>query len=164
MKDIHEVKDNQPLSFNHVRCRGVAARAGSVHLIYRKLGRKGGARTRPQHHHPVPQGGPFSKKFPPPEVHLKSTNNAHNRWHSPHNTLPAWVEQVHIHTINNLSHIESLSSSALQYTWVLHLMNWAGLEGLCQASGGGRDKRSKVTPREGARTLQGPLAMHSSRT
>ena len=68
MKDIHEVKDNQPLSFNHVRCRGVAARAGSVHLIYsmdRKLGRKGGARTHPQQHHPVPQGGLFSKKFPP---------------------------------------------------------------------------------------------------
>ena len=41
MKDIHGVKGNQPLSFNHVRCRGVAARAGSVHLIYsmdRKLG------------------------------------------------------------------------------------------------------------------------------
>ena len=66
MKDIHEVKDNQPLTFSHVRCRGVAARAGSVHLIYsmdRKLGSKGGARIHRQQHHPVPQGGPFSNKF-----------------------------------------------------------------------------------------------------
>ena len=66
MKDIHEVKDNQSLSFNHVRCRGVAARAGSVHLICSmnwKLGCKGGARTHPQQHHPVAQGGLFSKKF-----------------------------------------------------------------------------------------------------
>ena len=82
MKDIHEVKDNQPLSFNHVHCRGVAARAGSVHLIYsidRKLGQKGGDRTHPQQHHPVPQGGPFSKKFDrPPEAHRKSTNNANS--------------------------------------------------------------------------------------
>ena len=62
MKDIHEVKDNLPLSFNHVRCSDVADRAGSVHLIYsmdRKLGRKGGTKTHPQQHHPVPQGGPF---------------------------------------------------------------------------------------------------------
>ena len=51
MKDIHEVKDTQPLLFNHVRCRGVAARAGSMHLIYSmdwKLGWKGGAKTHPQ--------------------------------------------------------------------------------------------------------------------
>ena len=33
MKDIHEVKDNQPLSFNHVHCRGVAARAESVNTL-----------------------------------------------------------------------------------------------------------------------------------
>ena len=33
MKDIHEVKETQPLSFNHVRCRGMAARAGSVYLL-----------------------------------------------------------------------------------------------------------------------------------
>ena len=68
LKDIHEVNDNQLLSLSHVRCRGVAARAGSVHLIYsvdQKLGQKGRARTRPQQHHPVPQGGPFSKKFRP---------------------------------------------------------------------------------------------------
>ena len=45
MKDIHEVKDTQPLSFNHVRCRSVAARAGSVHLIY-SMDRKWGGHTR----------------------------------------------------------------------------------------------------------------------
>ena len=66
VNDIHEVKDTQLLSFNHVCCRGMAARAGSVHFINsmdRKLGRKVGARTHPQQYHPVPQGGPFSKKF-----------------------------------------------------------------------------------------------------
>ena len=66
MKDIHEVKDTQPLSFNHFHCRGEAARARSVHLIYlmdQKLGREGGARTQPQQYHPVPQGRPFSKEF-----------------------------------------------------------------------------------------------------
>ena len=39
------VKDNQPLSFSHICCRGVAARAGSVYLIYsmdQKLGQKEG--------------------------------------------------------------------------------------------------------------------------
>ena len=52
MKDINEVKDTQPLSFNLVRCSGVAARAGSVHF------------NGQQHHQdPVPQGSPFSKKF-----------------------------------------------------------------------------------------------------
>ena len=45
--------------------RGVAARAGSVHLISsmdRKPSRKGGARPRPKQPHPVPQGPPFSIK------------------------------------------------------------------------------------------------------
>ena len=39
-KDIHKVKDNQPLSFNHVRYR---AKARSVYLIDLKLWRKEGA-------------------------------------------------------------------------------------------------------------------------
>ena len=34
IKNVHEAKDNKPLSFNHVRCMGVAARAGCIHLIY----------------------------------------------------------------------------------------------------------------------------------
>ena len=63
MKDIHEVKDTQPLSFNHVHCRGVAARTGSVHLIYSMDRKLGVARTHPQQHHHVSQEGPFSKKF-----------------------------------------------------------------------------------------------------
>ena len=120
MKDIDEVKVTQPSSFNHVRCRGVAARARSVHFIYsmdQKLGRKGEARTHPQQHHPVPQGGSFSKKF----AHRKSTNNGsgqHQKAHSttppphPHSQLPAWVEQIHFCTVNNLSHTDSLSSTS----------------------------------------------------
>ena len=108
MKDIHEVKDTQPLSFNHGRCRGVAARAGSVHLIYsmdRKLGWKGGART--------PTTAPSCSSRMPilQEIltdHRKSTNNAistaqpgqHQKAHNdvppqPRNPLPAWVEQIH---------------------------------------------------------------------
>ena len=88
---IHEVKDNQPLSFNHIRCRGVAARAGSVHLIYSKLGWKGEARTRPQQHHPV---RPILQEIS--TNHQKSANNANNTHvddippHPHHNPLSAW--------------------------------------------------------------------------
>ena len=57
MKDIHEVQAIQPHPFNHVRCRGVAAKARSVYLsIDKKLGHKGGTRTHQQQHHPVSQG------------------------------------------------------------------------------------------------------------
>ena len=42
--------------------RGVAAIAGRVHLMDRKSSQKGGARPCPKHHHPVPQGSPFSIK------------------------------------------------------------------------------------------------------
>ena len=44
---------------------GVAAKAGSVYLIYSmdwKLGQKGGARTYQQRHHPVAQGCPSSQR------------------------------------------------------------------------------------------------------
>ena len=34
IKDMHEVQDIQPRPLNHVCCRGVEARAGSVHLMY----------------------------------------------------------------------------------------------------------------------------------
>ena len=40
------MQDIQPRLFNHVRCKGVAARAGSVHFMYSN-DRKGGARTHP---------------------------------------------------------------------------------------------------------------------
>ena len=40
--------------------RGVAARARSVRF---DSSQKGGARTHPQQHHPVPQGHPFSMKI-----------------------------------------------------------------------------------------------------
>ena len=45
---------------------------------------------------------------------------------------------LHLHTINNLSHTDSLSSSqtvpAIPPT---SLTDWTGLEGLCEANGGG---------------------------
>ena len=47
--------------FNCPGLRDVAARTESVHLIS-SMDRKGGARTRPKQHHPVPQGPPFSIK------------------------------------------------------------------------------------------------------
>ena len=46
--------------FNCVCCRGMAAKARSVHLVYSmdlKLGWEGGGRRHPQH---VAQGHPFS--------------------------------------------------------------------------------------------------------
>ena len=49
-----------------VHCRGVAARVGNVHLVH-WVGSE-------HMHHPVPQGGPFSKKFWP-TTGWKSTKN-----------------------------------------------------------------------------------------
>ena len=120
---IHEVKDNQPLAFSHVCCRGVAARAGSVHLIYSEVGLEG------EHaHNSTILFRPFYFDRPP---------EAHNVDDIPpqrHNPLPARVEQVYPHTINNLSHTDSLSSNQ-------HL---GPPPGLYQANGG---ERSKVTQR-----------------
>ena len=63
MKNIHEVKDHQPLSFSHVHCRGVAARAGSVDLIYSMDRKLGWGQNTPT---TAPScWGPFSKKFQP---------------------------------------------------------------------------------------------------
>ena len=108
IKDIQEVKDNQQLSDHDVRCRGAAARAGSVHLIIcTQMTRSwagGRDRTHPQQHHPAPHRGQFSKKFwpttSPPEVHKQHQwySNAWttpkgtqwHQWHSPpqpHNPL-----------------------------------------------------------------------------
>ena len=56
IKVISEVHVVWPRPFNCPGLRGVAARAGSVHLISsmdRKPNRKGGARPRPKQHHPV---------------------------------------------------------------------------------------------------------------
>ena len=50
MNDMHEVKGTKPHPFHHVGCRDVAARAGSVYLMYsmdRKLDRKGGGQDTP---------------------------------------------------------------------------------------------------------------------
>ena len=139
MKDIHEVKDNQPLSF---RCRGVAR---SVHLIYLM----GGARTRPQQHHPVPILQKISTD------HRKSANNAYSTaqpkgtqghwWHSTKPTSSVGGASPPPHDQQPFTHWKPLlqPDCAHNYTWVLHLINWGG-------QWRGRDKRSKVTLREGA--------------
>ena len=57
------VQDIQSRPFNHVCCRGVAARAESVYLMYSnewKLDWKG---THPNQNHPVLHGSPFSMKI-----------------------------------------------------------------------------------------------------
>ena len=90
MKDIHEVKDTQPCSFKHVRCRGVAAKAGSAYLIY-SMNEKLGQNT--------PTTVPILDAHSPINLtdyqkpHLKSTNNATSttqpegtqwrQWHTP---------------------------------------------------------------------------------
>ena len=159
MKDIHEIKNNQPLSFNHVRCRGLAA---SVHLVYSmdwKLGWKG---ARPQQHHRV------SKKFASPQTMpiVRWSTPKGTQWRpttsppQPHNPLPVWMEQVHLHRIN-LSHTKSLSSSqtvpALPPGSSTSLTGWTGLEGLCQANGGGVVKGQR-SHRERAPTSTGPAS------
>ena len=117
----------QPRPFNCLCPRGVAARAGSVHLMFsmgRKLGRKGGARPHPHQHHPVPQGPPFSIHHTlatgsPPEVQ-KESHKKRAALTTPKRTqcafakipphphtwrltsLPAWVEQLRL--LRNLHH------------------------------------------------------------
>ena len=134
-------------SFDHVYCRGVAPKAGCVQLIYSK----GRARTHTQQHHPVPQHSPrnFDQA---PVVHktiLHSLDNTTPQWHNP---LAVWVEQIHSHTINNLSTLTSTIPPGSS-TWLL-----------CQDNGGGT---SKVTPSR-AHPPQGPqpkaLPMYDSLT
>ena len=92
MKDIDEVKDTQPLWFNHVRYRGVA---GSM--------QSWAGRTHPQQHHSIPQG--VQEIF---TDHRKPTESPQTKlWSTPKGTPTThllWVEQIHLHTINNLSH------------------------------------------------------------
>ena len=80
--------------------------------IHVNMGRKGGARTHPQQHH-----AHYPRNFyQPPEARRKSTMSivrhslVNTKWHTmtsmtfhhtppkPHNPLPGWVEQVHLHT------------------------------------------------------------------
>ena len=70
MKDIHEVKDIQPLSFNHVHCRGVAARARSVHTGSWAI------REGQEHAHNCSSRRPILQEIS--TDHPKSTNNANN--------------------------------------------------------------------------------------
>ena len=62
-------------------CRGVAAKPGCVHLMYRKLGQIGGARTHPKQCHPVPQGSQWlttgSPQTLPPTQHSLDSIKMH---------------------------------------------------------------------------------------
>ena len=146
MKDIYEVKDNQSLSFNHVCCRGVPARAGSVPQWT-------GSWEGPEHaHNSTILFSPFSKKFP-----LEANANNTAQQHNDVNQLPALVEQVHLFTIN-LSHTDSLSSSqtvsAIPPGSSSSLADWTGLE----SPNGGKGQYER------GHTLTPHLrAMHSSR-
>ena len=93
MKDIHEVKDNQPPSQG-------CGRKCAFNMDW-KLGQ--------QQHHSVLRGFHQKSTNTNTAQHQKADNDV-----SPaqqHNLLPAWVEQVHLHTFNNLSDAESLSGS-----------------------------------------------------
>ena len=114
MKNIHKLQDLQPHVFNHVWCRGVIAKPGSVHLIYWK----GGGRAHPQQYrtpilHEIlndqwkPTGSPIASTTP------VSFHHTPPQWH---NLLPAWVEQTH-HTITNLSHPDSPQSCLQFHLW-----------------------------------------------
>ena len=88
---MHEVQGVQPRPFNCACCRSVAAKAGSVHLMYsndRKLGQKGGARTHPKQPYCSWRMPILNKNL---TDHRKSTNLATNtaepQWHDP---LPGW--------------------------------------------------------------------------
>jgi hypothetical protein len=61
--DIRWVYVEWPCPFNCIYHRGVAAIAGSVHLMISRLGREGEAWPHPKQHHPVPQGPPLSNKY-----------------------------------------------------------------------------------------------------
>ena len=117
--------------FNHVRCRGVGAKAGSVHLAYRKLD---WARTHLQQHHPVAQGRPFPKKFwlttgSPQTMPLLQPSTDHDFHDIPphpwHSSLPVWVEQTAPAPNGSLT-------------------DWTGLGDSCQANGGGGQRSNPV--------------------
>ena len=117
VKNMKDIQDIQPLI--HVCCRGVA---GSVHLT---------ATTAP------PCWYPFSKKFwlttrsqhtMPLHYSLNDTKMHTMLSIHTHNSLPVWVEQYHLHTLTNLSHMDRLfcrqTVPTIPPAWVLNLINW----------------------------------------
>ena len=127
IKVISEVHVVWPRPFNWLSFRGVAARAGSVHLMLsmdRKPSQKGGSRLRPQQHHPAPQGLPFTIKCSlatgcPPEAHNQSQLK-HPASSRPkctqilqglsaalptqeHTSFPVWAEQYSLITTTSAS-------------------------------------------------------------
>ena len=140
MKDI----DNHSRSI----CRGVTARTESVHLIYsmdRKLGRKEGARTRPQHLFLKEAHSPrnFDR---PPEFHKRTlvNNKRHTMTFHCTPTHPAWVE---LHKSTTFHTLTVSPPARLCLPFHLHLLNW-----LLLGQWRRRGNRSKVTPRGGACT------------
>ena len=169
MKDIHEVKDIQPaLSFNHVHCRGMAARVRSVHLICsidQKLGWKGGGKNTPTAapscfsrtailqeiltNNRKPTGRPQTM---PIVQHSLDNTKRHTMTsmtfhHTPTTTTqPAQVDQIHDPPPHNqnLSHTDRLSFSqtvpAIPPGSSTTLTDRTRREGLCQTNGGGVTK------------------------
>ena len=134
MKDIHEIKDNQLLSFNHVGCRGVAARAESVYSMDRKLDWKEG----PEHIHNstilLLKEAHSPRNFDRlPGAHRKYTNNAAQPGqhqndvddipphpHDNHTThfLHGWSRSTY--RINNLSNTPTSPWSSTSLTDILN--------------------------------------------
>ena len=108
---MHEVQDIQPHPFNHVLCRGVAARTGNVHLMYsndRKLGQKGGART------PL-------KKTPSCSSRTPIFNQDHRNPTTSPQTLPLTQHSLDIikaHTMMSVPFHHTLNTMAQPTSWV----------------------------------------------
>ena len=96
------------MSIQSCPLQGVAAN-GNVHLIWLERG----ARTHPQHHHPVPQGCPLSKNY-----WLTMPLVKHSLDNTKRHTLTS-------RTLHNTTHF--------LYGWSKST-NWTGLEGVWQRS------------------------------
>ena len=171
---LHYKRHPWGLSFNHVRSRGVA---GSVHLIYsndRKLDWKGGGRTHPQQHHPLPLQEILT------EAHWKSTtmptvqHSLTMTFHHTPTTTPSCVGGANLPPHNQQPFTRWQPSlqpdRARHFTWSsTSLTDLTGLEGICRANGGGVAKVKGRARREGAGRppltphQQGPRSKHSSR-
>ena len=105
-----------PINFNYLCHWGVAAKAGSVHLIF-SMDRKGGAWPLPQQHYPVP---PLqsSVDWPHKQSHKNYVHTSPKCTYGCSATpptqeltsFPIWAEQHHLLTATPTSHLRCLSS------------------------------------------------------
>ena len=126
MKDIHEVQDIQPHTFNRICCRGVAANARNVCTQWAR--REGPGHT----HNP---GSPFSRKI------LLTTRSPHTMplQHSPDNTeINSRSSMTFHHTMAQLDCAPIPPGSSTSLT------EGPGFGGFCQLNGGAW-QRSEIT-------------------